>query len=262
MLFRKLNLDWRYGITELLIVVVGVLIALAADGWLQRVQDRALERDYVERLTRDLQLDTAELGMIIRLTESRARFGETVLSAIDTGNRSVSASDFLRAVEYANYFSYPIYAKATIDDLSSTGNLRLIRSTDVKDALSRYYAEIEWMQQFQELFRPTQLALMQFLPEFMSLEHRYALLQEGISAQCEEERGLSCAGIPWAPPELVVSDNEADRTLERLRTRPEARALYANMARIQGGHYANLTGINRAATGALVVLQQYLEDGW
>ncbi len=262
MLFRKLNLDWRYGITELLIVVVGVLIALAADGWLQRVQDRALERDYVERLTRDLQLDTAELGAIIVLTESRARFGETVLSAIDTGSRSGSASDFLRAVEYANYFSYPIYAKATIDDLSSTGNLRLIRSTDVKDALSRYYVEIEWMQQFQELFRPTQLALMRFLPEFMSLEHRYALLQEGISAQCEGERGLSCIGIPWAPPELVVSDNEADRTLERLRTRPEARALYANMARIQGGHYANLAGINRAATGALVVLQQYLEDGW
>lgn len=43
MLFRKQRLDWRYGITELVIVVAGVLIALAADGWSKRQADRALE---------------------------------------------------------------------------------------------------------------------------------------------------------------------------------------------------------------------------
>jgi hypothetical protein len=50
MLFRKLRLDWRYGITELIIVVAGVLIALAADGWSQRQADRALELRYLHDL--------------------------------------------------------------------------------------------------------------------------------------------------------------------------------------------------------------------
>lgn len=50
MLFRKLRLDWRYAIGELVIVVAGVLIALAADGWSGRQQDRVLELRYLHGL--------------------------------------------------------------------------------------------------------------------------------------------------------------------------------------------------------------------
>ncbi len=32
MLFRKFQLEWQYGLSELIIVVAGVMIALAADG--------------------------------------------------------------------------------------------------------------------------------------------------------------------------------------------------------------------------------------
>ena len=96
-----------------------------------------------------------------------------MLSAFDSGSRSGSSSDFVRAVEYANYFSYPSYSKTTIEDLMSTGNLRLIQSTEVKEAVSRYYAEIDWTEQFRELYRPTQLALMQFIPQFITLDQPF-----------------------------------------------------------------------------------------
>lgn len=43
MLLRKLELDWRYGLGEFFVVVTGVMIALAADGWLQDRSDQALE---------------------------------------------------------------------------------------------------------------------------------------------------------------------------------------------------------------------------
>jgi hypothetical protein len=163
-------------------------------------------------------------------------------------------------VEYGNYFSYPSYSTTTIDDLMSTGNLRLIRNTGVKEAVSRYYATIQWTEQFRELYRPTQLALMQFLPEFIELEQRYALVQEGISASCGPT--LTCdAGIPWAPTQLVVSEAEADRVLKKLLSKPDARPLYANMARIQGIHYANLASIRGLAMEALTVLEQYAEVG-
>ena len=184
MLFRKFRLDWRYGVTELLIVVVGVLIALYADGWRQERQNRALEFEYLGRLAEDLRLDTAAVSNIMTLTEDRAGYGQTILSAFDTGLRSGSGLEFVRAVEWANYFSYPSYSRTTIDDLMSTGNLRLIRSTEVKDAVARYYAEIEWTEQFRDLYRPTQLALMQFIPEFIGLDQRYALFEEGLSVSC------------------------------------------------------------------------------
>lgn len=261
MLFRKLQLNWRYGIGELLIVVAGVMIALYADGWIQARQDRALELEYVERLIGDLQLDTAAISNIMARSQERAEHGRVILSAFDTRERAVSPADFVRAVEYGDYFSYPSYSTTTIDDLMSTGNLRLIRSTEVKEAVSTYYAEIDWTGQFRELQRPIQMALGELIPEFLSLDDRYALFEEGRIASCGPT--LRCSGgIPWGPDDLQVSEEEADRVLERLLARPDARPLYANMARIQGTHYANLSSIHGLATDALAVLEQYMEEGW
>lgn len=261
MLFRKLQLSWRYGISELLIVVAGVMIALYADGWMEERQNRALELEYVERLIEDLQLDTAAVSNIATLSQERAQYARVVLDAYDTGTRSVSPADFARAVEYAGYFSYPSYSTRTIDDLMSTGNLRLIRSTEVRDAISTYYAQIEWTEQFRQLIRPIQLSLAEVTPEVLGLDHRYALFQEGISVSCGPT--LRCSGgIPWGPDELVVSETEANAMLERLLARPDARPIFASMARQNGGHYSNLTGIYRVASDALTVLEEYREEGW
>ena len=143
----------------------------------------------------------------------------------------------------------------------STGNLRLIQSQDVKDVLLQHYAYIDWSQQFRDLYRPAQLALMQTIPELLSLEQQYSLFQESSPGQCGAP-GSSCSGvIPWSEPGLVVSEAQADGILERLRARPEARSLYQNMAKIQGQHYSNLTVIYGSAAGALVVLEEYLFAG-
>lgn len=259
MLFRKMRLDWRYGVSELGIVVAGVLIALYADGLREKGQDRSVESTYIERLADDLRSDTAAISSIMALTSERAEYGRAVLDAFDSRSRSTGAREFVEAIEYAGFFSYPAYSRTTIDDVMSTGSLRLIESREVKEAISRYYAEIDWTQQFRELFRRTQGSLNDFIPEFLSLDQRYALVQESMQASCGPT--LSCEGtIPWAQQELQVSEEDASEALARLLAHPEARSLYANMARIQGVHYANLTSIRRSATEALLVLERYAED--
>ena len=50
MLWRGLKLDWKYGLSELLIVTVGVLIALAIDQWNEARLERADERHIVDQL--------------------------------------------------------------------------------------------------------------------------------------------------------------------------------------------------------------------
>ena len=44
---------WTQVFIELLLLVVGILIALAIDGWMQDRQDARKERLYLERLVRD-----------------------------------------------------------------------------------------------------------------------------------------------------------------------------------------------------------------
>ncbi len=247
MLFRKLKLDWKYGISELLIVVAGVLIALAANGLLQERQDRSLELEYVEGLIADLRLDTAQLSIHIAEAEERMHYARVVLSAFDAGLRMLSPAEFARAVEFGTYFSYPTYSRSTIDDLMSTGNLRLVRSKELKDSLARYYAEIDWTEQFSETNRQIQADLVRIKPELLDIEHRNAMLRE------------RTGGPPWAPAELIVSDADADLILERLLARPQVRSGYASMARMQGMQHTNLTTIYGLATAALGTLERYVE---
>ncbi len=259
MLFRKLKLDWRYGISELLIVVCGVLIALAAEGWRQDLQDRSAEREYVERLRRDIELDTVALSSLMEQTQERAAYAASVIRVFDTGEAFGPPEEFVRAVEYVSWFPYPDYSRTTIEDLQSTGNLRLLLDTEAKETVSRYYAMIDFFGQFRDLFVSAQAALNQVIPEFLGLDTRSALFNEVYSSSCGPN--LPCgSGIPWASTTLEVTAAEAELVLARLLAREDARALYAEMGRIQGMHYANLSDIRELAVLTLGTLDRYGES--
>ena len=104
---------WRRALGELLIIIFGVLIALWAENWRQTLQDRGLERTYLERLAADLRRDTAEISEMMALTVGRARYAGIVLKALEEGEPGVSPDEFIWAVEHASFFGYPAYSRAT-----------------------------------------------------------------------------------------------------------------------------------------------------
>jgi hypothetical protein len=258
MLFRKLKLDWRYGLSELLIVVCGVLIALAAEGWRQDLQDRSAERDYVSRLRRDIEQDTAVLADLMALSQERAASAAAVLRVFDTGEAVGQPEDFVRAVSFAVWFNYPPYSRTTIEDLRTTGNLRLLRDVDAKETVSRYYAQIDFFGQFRDVFVPRQLALGEVIPGILGPTTQGAIFNEFISANCGLE-GSCGSQIPWVPSSLTVTEEEAELVRRRLLARPDARELYADMQRIHGVHYSNLSDIRKLAVIALETLERYGE---
>jgi hypothetical protein len=181
MLFRKLRLDWRYAISELIIVVAGVLIALGADQWIRGRADFALEDRYLHDLAVDLQSDTVQLSAAIALASSRAELGHAVLRAID-GDTVLTPSDLVISLERQFYFAFPAYSRTTISDLRSTGNLRLIRSHDLKRELSEYYQMIERLEQWGNNWRFIQQDVERVMPELLPLRLREAVISPSAPA--------------------------------------------------------------------------------
>jgi hypothetical protein len=259
------SIPWPRILAEGGAIVVSILLAFGIQAWWEGAQERELELEYVESLIEDLRSDTASIASLLSETRKRAEYGQQVLAVYEAEARPDSPEEFVRAVEYASFFSDPGYTTTTRDDLVSTGNLRLIRAKEVRDALSGYYEEVEWTAQFRDQQRVVQGELGVMTADFLQLEHRYALAEEGSRGQCGTA-GYSCLGnarrIPWGPAELLVSESEADDVLERLLARPDARPLYAQMARYQGQHFGNLTSILQLAESALATLDGYAEEGW
>jgi len=225
----------------------------------QSRQDRALEAQYLQRLVGDLRRDSVSLENLLAESAARVAYAEAIVTTYDRGTWPGSAVDLVRAIEYGHYLSYPSYSRSTLDDLMSTGNLRLLRDARVKEGLSRYYGTIEWTEQFSGLFRQTQGTLGLYIPQILDLQERYALFREGYSRSCGPS--LACRSVvPWGPPSLEVTDDRADQVLQRLLATPGALPLYADMARTQATHYANLASILASATELLALLQRALDE--
>jgi hypothetical protein len=59
MLYRRGNptINWRHGLGELALIIVGVSVALAANSWYENRVERQLERDALTQLKSELQAD-------------------------------------------------------------------------------------------------------------------------------------------------------------------------------------------------------------
>jgi hypothetical protein len=142
--WRKLKLDWTYAIGELFIVIIGVLIALALDGWNNDRVERKQERDLVGRLTADIEGDLRLFDVQLR-TMDRKEESLVRLRAAFASSAPVDAATFLSDVAVSANFGWSQMTanRVTFDDLLASGRLALIKDADVRARIASYYAANE-----------------------------------------------------------------------------------------------------------------------
>ena len=144
--------NWFTVTVELLVVVVGLVAAFQIDRWWEAHGVRLDEEMYISRLISDLEEDIPNLEYAISLAEVRRDFGDFLA---EVGAESSAALDkpayFLAAVSQAAFTYTPSLTSHTFEDLRSTGNLKLIRDQDVKNALRDYYGYDQSQRQYMNL---------------------------------------------------------------------------------------------------------------
>ena len=119
-----MKLEPRRAVGELAIIILGVLIALWVDELRQTRTDRATEAAYIQGLAMDLRNDLAELDSAAVWSSRFEAAAGTVLSFLDGESKDLDS--LVSAVAIAGWQYPPEFSTHTIDDLRSTGNLRLI----------------------------------------------------------------------------------------------------------------------------------------
>lgn len=141
MFLNKFKLDWKYAIGEIFLIAVGVLLALAVDGWRDYRADRALESEYVKRIENDLRssLDTWDSHEARR--ESAIEFLERMrrcdLDVIESGNAADVWNDYM----VSQWFAPPAIRSSAFEELVSTGRLSIIENLNLRDSISTFYTE-------------------------------------------------------------------------------------------------------------------------
>ena len=202
--------DWAGVLIELAIVMVGVFLGIEATNWNQARQDRAQEKRYYAQIVVDLRRDVETLQDSQRLSRDHDAAAETLIHAMDDGIPArMTASDFASSVQLAGFLYIPSPTRRTYDELISTGNLRLLRDGEAKDAIAAYYEAFAELRQWDVLLRQQQA-------DYWSA-----------SAGIVPRRVLQA---PFADADLRVSPAEAQEILKRARMTPRLRDLLVGMA--------------------------------
>lgn len=137
------RLNWRFLLGEFVVIVVGVLMALWVDGLREARYNAALEIEYLASFVTDLEADLAQFDETEAWMRRSEAAAATVLALYQGSPPTENVADLVMAVETAGWQAWPVITRNTIDDLKSTGNLRLIRDRNLRRAIAAYYTTIE-----------------------------------------------------------------------------------------------------------------------
>lgn len=129
--FRKYLL---YAIGEIVLVVIGILIALQINNANEARKLRALEVDYLKNIKTDLQLNIAELDSYIATRNSRIESANIVLEYFE-GKPLEDLNAF--AYHTTNIYIWQKFTQQdnTFQELVNSGNLAMISNDSIKNGL-------------------------------------------------------------------------------------------------------------------------------
>jgi hypothetical protein len=138
-----LNRRFGFFFAELILVIAGVLIALAVDGWISDSRDRQTEAVYLELLARDIEGIRQQVDLQIEFEKERIDTAATVYAALmtsDPATKRVEIGSLLALLVTRRTLSL---SSATYDQMVSSGHLQLIRNHELRNMIVRFFAEME-----------------------------------------------------------------------------------------------------------------------
>lgn len=159
--------------SELAVIILGVLVALWADGWVQQSAGRRVEASRIVALGDNVSATRARLAEALDDAESAAAALRVIASweavpELDEGTEDL----LLRALLFGPGFTPEINVYI---DLKSSGDLGLLRSAELRQALARMDATLEQLRFLQDdIITVQQLNYDPFVVETLSLDGGFA----------------------------------------------------------------------------------------
>ena len=134
----------KYAIGEIVLVVIGILIALQINNWNEQRKELILERTYVNRLIIDLQRDSFNLKEVTSLVENRQKVIKDFMNSLDDKNPNSTTID--KATQYftTGWGTTAFTAQDnTYTDLSQTGNMQIFKDDALRERILTYYSLVD-----------------------------------------------------------------------------------------------------------------------
>jgi len=145
-----------YAIGEILLVMIGILLALQVNNWSETKKDHRQYIKYINGLISDIKLDIEALDRnemgnqrfdiaarnLINIYQSDHDFENIELNTVE----SVTVADTIRllfSIQQASFMAAPPINNFTIEDIQSSGNTSILKNEEIKRDIFNYYSRLK-----------------------------------------------------------------------------------------------------------------------
>ena len=147
---NKLGNYFKYAIGEILLVVIGILIALSINNWNETRKLQKEERHYLLALHSDFKTAESNLRIKLALVEEQLEHNERLLTILAGPVNSIPNDSIVGMLRKA-FIDIPFGVQVTAYvDLLNSGKLSVIQSEELRRALSEFDAENVLANQYAE----------------------------------------------------------------------------------------------------------------
>ena len=129
----------KYAIGEIILVVLGILIALQINSWNEKRGDYLKKEVYILRLTNDLAKDTVGLAKYVKVCEKEIRNWRNIEKQLQKPNATVDSivNIFITFFSYVPQLGHP--NNATFESMLSTGDIDLFEEDHMVMLMDFYF---------------------------------------------------------------------------------------------------------------------------
>ena len=133
------NMNYKYFLTELVIVVVGILIALSLNSWREDNTNKSREQFYLKSLKTDFEHSLVSLNEIYNQNQDSYSAVKNVLEVIGSGGINLTY-DSSKSLMSKNLFGFNRFVpvSGTYKEIISTGSLQILNNDELRIALSSW----------------------------------------------------------------------------------------------------------------------------
>lgn len=132
-----------YAVGEIVLVVIGILIALSINNWNHNQQERKKESSYLDKLEVDLRQQLTYIDNQLKYEHKYIDNARPLLDRFRTESVFVIDSTACIQLKVLMERKTFITITPTYQDLITTGNIDLISDEILRNELLRYYSELE-----------------------------------------------------------------------------------------------------------------------
>ncbi len=133
----------KYAIGEIVLVVIGILIALSINNWNEYRKETNFEQKILRELKSDFVYNESELNSNIIKSSKLASNGDSLLNLFKLPKDEVNPIDFFKYTRSLGGYSTFSPSNGALNALISSGNLYIIKNDSLRMYLSRWSGMLE-----------------------------------------------------------------------------------------------------------------------